>query len=227
MCFGMGLLLTDEEWKLAAPITRPCFAALGLVNDLFSFDIEWEEYQREGKTDQNMTNLVFLFMQWENLSIAEAKERTKETVRHYEEEYYEKVKAFSLDRKTCSTNLETYLKAQSYQISGNVAWSLRCPRYHPELCAKAQDMLDAQLEENEQRPPKNHRPTENIDLYESPESDFFGNSDSEISQQSTTGTPRSSLSSNSSIHSVDEPNDPSKVESSVNLSDQVGCSNVR
>ena len=102
-----------------------------------------------------------------------------------------------------------------------------CPRYYPELCAKAQDMLDAQLEENEQRPPKNHRSTKHIDLYESPESDFSGNSDSEISQQSTTGTPRSSLSSNSSIHSVDETNDPSKVESSVDLSDQVGCSNVR
>ncbi|KAJ5586656.1 isoprenoid synthase domain-containing protein [Penicillium hetheringtonii] len=222
MCFGMGIQLTDEEWKLAAPITRSCFAALGLVNDYFSFDVEWDEYQREGKNGQNtaMTNLVWLYIQWEDLSIPEAKERTRETVRHYEAEYYQRVNAFSLDGEKCSMNLEIYLKAQAYQISGNVAWSLRCPRYHPELCAKGQDMLHSQAKENKQKWQREDHSTKNPDPNERPVSDLAGISDSETSQQSPAGTPRSSVSSSSSVYSVVDSADLPEFESSISLSDK-------
>ena len=52
MRFGMGILLTPEENNLTYPIVRPCYAALGLANDYFSFDVEWEEYQQEQQSDK-------------------------------------------------------------------------------------------------------------------------------------------------------------------------------
>ncbi|KAL5337411.1 class I glutamine amidotransferase-like protein [Aspergillus crustosus] len=75
MRFGVGIRLTPGEQKLIEPIVKPCYAALGLANDYFSFDIEWEEFQAE-------------------------------------------------DDKTTMTNA-----------------SLRCPRYHPELCEDASSLL--------------------------------------------------------------------------------------
>lgn len=226
MCFGMGILLTEEEWEMAAPITRSCFAALGLVNDYFSFDVEWDEYEREGKGQSNtaMTSLVWLYMQWENLSIPQAKEKTKETVRRYEAEYYEKVEAFTSDREKCSTNLARYLKAQAYQISGNVAWSLRCPRYHPELCPEAQDALNAQAKQRRQCTEENFGSNKSSDAQEKYVLGLSENSDSETSQASSGGTPRSSLSSSSSVQSDDDSTDLSKFESRATLGDEVSSS---
>jgi len=52
MRFGMGIVLTDEEERLIGPIAKPCFAALGLANDFYSFDIEWDEFrQTENEKD--------------------------------------------------------------------------------------------------------------------------------------------------------------------------------
>lgn len=223
MCFGMGLLLTEEEWEMAAPITRPCFAALGLVNDYFSFDVEWDEYQRERKTQSNtaMTSLVWLYMQWENLSKPQAKEKTKETVRKYEAEYYEKVDAFTSDQEKCSNNLARYLKAQAYQISGNVAWSLRCPRYHPELSPRAHNILETQAQEKKQSIEENFEITKLSDAQEKDVLDLCENSDSETSHVYSGGTPGSSLSSSSSVQSDDDLTDLSKFESGATLGDEV------
>lgn len=55
MRFGMGIILTKEEEERAAPITKSCFAALGLANDFYSFDIEWEAFQ--SGQEKSMTSL--------------------------------------------------------------------------------------------------------------------------------------------------------------------------
>lgn len=44
MRFGMGILLTLEEDEMIAPIVKQCYFALGLSNDYFSFDVEWERF---------------------------------------------------------------------------------------------------------------------------------------------------------------------------------------
>ena len=64
MRFGMGFTLTREEEERTAPVIKPCFAALGLANDYYSFDIEWKEFQEEKTSDENptMTNAVWLYM---------------------------------------------------------------------------------------------------------------------------------------------------------------------
>ncbi|KAL3432335.1 isoprenoid synthase domain-containing protein [Aspergillus tetrazonus] len=112
MRFGMGILLSKDEQRMVEPLVKPCYAALGLANDYFSFDIEWEEFLREGDTT-TMTNAQYL-RNVEEFAAGPGKERP---------------------------HLLEYLKAEGYQIPGNVAWSLRCPRYHPELCETAAALI--------------------------------------------------------------------------------------
>lgn len=76
MRFGMGIQLSNEEQRIIEPIVKPCYAALGLANDYFSFDIEWQEFQSESDKTA-MTNAVWLFMQWDGLDIQQAKRRVR------------------------------------------------------------------------------------------------------------------------------------------------------
>ena len=145
MRFGMGILLTEEEIKTVAPIVKPCYAALGLANDYFSFDVEWKEFQERESDEGAMTNAVWLFMQWNNVDITTAKRLVREVTNHYEEEYQRRVEKFILKQGRNATKLHTYLRALAYQIPGNIAWSLRCPRYHPELCDEAGRLLENEM----------------------------------------------------------------------------------
>jgi hypothetical protein len=140
MRFGMGILLSKDEQRMVKPLVKPCYAALGLANDYFSFDIEWEEFQREGDKT-TMTNAVWLFMQWEGLDIEQAKERVREVTNEYEQQYLRNIEEFAAGPGKERPHLLEYLKAEGYQIPGNVAWSLRCPRYHPKLCETAAALL--------------------------------------------------------------------------------------
>ncbi|KAL4961087.1 bifunctional terpene synthase/polyprenyl synthetase family protein [Aspergillus stella-maris] len=140
MRFGMGIKLTPEEQKRIESIVKPCYAALGLANDYFSFDIEWEEFQAESDKT-TMTNAVWLFMQWENLNVEQAKRRVQEVTNQYEQQYLKNIADFAADEGKENIKLQTYLKAQGYQVPGNVAWSLQCPRYHPWLCKEAASLL--------------------------------------------------------------------------------------
>lgn len=143
MRFGMGILLTKEEEEILAPITKPCFAALGLANDFYSFDIEWKEFQEKllHEKSPTMTSAVWLYMTWEGLSVTEAKHKTRLLVRRYEQSFQDQITPFIQGDERCSPKLSRYLNALTFQIPGNVAWSLRCPRYHPELGSEATELL--------------------------------------------------------------------------------------
>jgi hypothetical protein len=129
MLFGMGMTLTKEEDKQLQGIVHPCYAALGLANDYFSFDREYKE-MRESE-EQSMTNAIWLFMRWHNVDIATAKAMVRQATNKYEKQFLEFVDDFRRTHAPLSEKLETYLRGLAYQISGNVVWSLNCPRYHP------------------------------------------------------------------------------------------------
>jgi ophiobolin F synthase len=57
LLFGMGMTLTKEEDIRLKPIRETLYAALGLANDLFSFDREYTEFKESGKL-QTLTNAV-------------------------------------------------------------------------------------------------------------------------------------------------------------------------
>lgn len=198
MRFGMGIILTPEEEERLAPIVKPCYAALGLANDYFSFDVEWQELQADDSGKKTMTNLVWLFMQWYKIDTAEAKERVRDVTNQYERKYQQQVKNFMATEGRGNSKIETYLKALGHQIPGNVVWSLRCPRYHPELCEDASKFLsgDHAISRGEQFPYKEKEASKYTDLSRS-------HSDPEVSDDSRSliwsASHRSSVSSASSV----------------------------
>ncbi|KAJ6104679.1 isoprenoid synthase domain-containing protein [Penicillium sp. IBT 18751x] len=201
MRFGMGFTLTKDEEERTAPVIKPCFAALGLANDYYSFDVEWKEFQEEKALDRvpTMTNAVWLYMQWENLSIDEAKEKVRQVVHKYECAYQKQMNDFIADEKQCSPKLCEYLKALAFQIPGNIVWSLRCPRYHPELCAEGELLLQRGADET-----INARIEQNMDSSrEDPEPLTQEDSDSDISSSTSVCSPKSHPSSRSSVGSLD------------------------
>ncbi|KAK4119290.1 terpenoid synthase [Parathielavia appendiculata] len=131
MLFGMGMTLTEEEDALFADIKRCCFASLALSNDWFSFDREWAEAQNR-PSGAKLINAVWLFMRWRGVSPNEAKQLVREATNRYEHRFLELCDEFRRAHPQ-REDLHRYLRGLTYQISGNVVWSLRCPRYYPEF----------------------------------------------------------------------------------------------
>lgn len=87
-----------------------------------------------------MTNAVWPFMQWHNVGVPEAKRLVQQVTNKYEKDFQQNVRDF-ITGEGEDDKLQAYLKAQGQQIPGNVTWSLRCPRYHLELCEEADRSL--------------------------------------------------------------------------------------
>ena len=137
MLFGIGMTLSQNELAQVAPIARPCYAALGLANDYFSFDVEYKVFKNSSA--KAMTNAVWLFMYWDGASIAEAKDLVRVTTRKYERQFEHLRKE---NEGALSPKLRRYLLGLAYQVSGNVICSLDNPRYHPDKNVYEHDMID-------------------------------------------------------------------------------------
>ncbi|KAK3306311.1 isoprenoid synthase domain-containing protein [Chaetomium strumarium] len=141
MLFGMDMVLTAEEDALLADIVRPCYASLALANDYFSFDREWAETQSKpaaasssaAAAKPTLINAVWLYMQWRGVDAAAAKRLVVEATNRYERQFLSLCEQFRRDHGPVPAKLDRYLRGLAYQISGNVVWSLTCPRYHPEF----------------------------------------------------------------------------------------------
>lgn len=165
MLFGMGETLTKEEDALLAPIIRPCYASLALANDYFSFDREWTEYQEQQQQQQSLSssspgtstpqppiNAVYLYTQWQSVDIPTAKRLVREAANRFEADFLRKCADFKKSGQS-SPKLERYLRGLSYQVSGNVVWSLNCPRYHPEWRYDPNAGLEDALTAERRNPP--------------------------------------------------------------------------
>lgn len=151
MLFGIGIYLTDEDLLELEDIVSPAYAALGLANDYFSFDREYAEHHASSvkSGDHAMTNAVWLCMQWSKLDVAQAKEMVRTKTLYYESEYIARKTRF-LDASSRPEKLRLCLDGLSQMISGNVTWSLTCPRYHTNLRYDANagvenEFLDVQM----------------------------------------------------------------------------------
>lgn len=131
MLFGMGMTLTAEEDELLAGVIRPCYASLALANDYFSFDRELQDAQ--GTAGSKPLNAVWMYMQWRGVCITSAKHLVREATNRYEQQFLEFCDKFRTDHAPIPDKLDRYLRGLCYQVSGNVVWSLNCPRYHPEF----------------------------------------------------------------------------------------------
>lgn len=114
LLFGMGVTLSKEEDIKLEQIRKPCYAALGLANDFFSFDREYADFEKSGKS-QTLTNAVWLHMQWYNMDVNAAKSMTLEATKRYEEQFLGSCAEFRQNNAPIPEKLDRYLDALAYQ----------------------------------------------------------------------------------------------------------------
>ena len=125
----MALTIPEEEMDLCKQIARPAFAALGLTNDLFSWDKERDAAQKTGQP--HVVNAIWVLMGELSISESEAKVTCREKIKESVADYVSKVQE-TKNHPDLSLDLRAYVEAVQYSVSGNLVWSLNCPRYHPE-----------------------------------------------------------------------------------------------
>jgi hypothetical protein len=131
MLFGMGMTLTQAEDEQLVDVVYPCYAALGLANDYFSFEREYEEFKQSDA--RSLTNAVWHYMQWQNVDVDTAKDLVRNATNKYEEQFLKRCADFREKNAPISSKLDQYLTGLVHQVSGNVVWSLNCPRYHAQF----------------------------------------------------------------------------------------------
>ena len=124
---------------------------------------------------------------------------------------------FIADKEQCSPKLREYFKALAFQIPGNILWSLRCLRYHPELCAEGEALLHSGAVEKINA--QSEQDQENS--FEDPEPLMQYDSDSEFSSPSSGGSPQSHPSSRSSVVYLNGLDDDIEDKKSVHLGTEV------
>lgn len=107
----------------------PTWVAASLTNDLFSFQKEYDDAKRIGQP--YVVNAVWVLMQEKKIPEEEAK---LECRRRIKEEIKKAIKNAELVKEMkVSEDLKRYLELLKYSLSGNVVWSLQCPRYHKNI----------------------------------------------------------------------------------------------
>ncbi|KAL2856751.1 isoprenoid synthase domain-containing protein [Aspergillus pseudodeflectus] len=125
--WGTGIHLTPDEERTIAPISDVAYAALALTNDLFSWEKELKSHL-ESKGQVPLVNAVHVVMASNNVTERTAKAVVKEEIRAHEEQ-------FSLLRKQYmattdrSQSVISWLQLLQDTMAGNMAWSLKTPRY--------------------------------------------------------------------------------------------------
>lgn len=124
----MGITIPEEETELCRELMRPAWIAVGLQNDLYSWPKEKEVADRNGHT--HVVNAIWVLMREHNLSVEDAEMLCRKMIKDWVTKYMQIVRK-NKDNQRISMDLRKYIEAMQYSISGNVAWSLACPRYNP------------------------------------------------------------------------------------------------
>ena len=125
----MGLTIPEEQMNLCKMLSRPAWEALVLTNDLYSWDKERREAAILGQP--SVVNAIWVLMQEHSVTEQEAKRLCRLKVQQSVKGATRIVEATKADEEI-SLHLRKYLEALLYSISGNLVWSIYCPRYHPE-----------------------------------------------------------------------------------------------
>ncbi|CZT49095.1 related to Fusicoccadiene synthase [Rhynchosporium secalis] len=126
--FGMGIVIPEEETEICRELMRPAWIAVGLQNDLYSWEKEKQAADRNGHT--HVVNAIWVLMREYNISDEDAKILCRKMIKDWVAKYIQIVRE-NKHNQSLSIDLRKYIEAMQYSISGNVAWSLACPRYNP------------------------------------------------------------------------------------------------
>lgn len=126
----MGLHIPDHETDTCRNLMAPAWIAVGLQNDLYSWPKERYAAQRRG--DDHVVNAIWVLMQEYKVDLDEAIKICRKLIKQYVAQYVQIVKD-NTDNELLSRDLRKYIEAMQFSISGNVIWSLNCPRYNPHV----------------------------------------------------------------------------------------------
>lgn len=124
--FGCAITIPEDELSEADRLSLPAFTAACLANDLLSFD---KEAKSLNSGPEELCNAIWIIMKEQGCTEEEAKELCKDRLRKECADYLRSVK-LTLQRTDISDELKRYVSLMQYTISGNLAWSIQCPRYN-------------------------------------------------------------------------------------------------
>ena len=129
LVFSMGsdFHVPDEELDLSRELATPAVTAISLTNDLVSYQKDCDEAKKAGS--DNVKNALWVIMNERNVSLNEARSLCRSRIEEEVEKYLKMVESTQKNMKL-SMDVREYLRLLQYAISGNVAWSAQCPRYH-------------------------------------------------------------------------------------------------
>lgn len=128
--FALGLHIPDHEIDLCRELMANAWIAVGLQNDLWSWPKERDAAKQHGK--DHVVNAIWVLMQEHKTDVSEAMQICRNLIVEYVAKYLKVIEATRND-ESISLDLRKYLDAMLYSISGNVVWSLECPRYNPKI----------------------------------------------------------------------------------------------
>ena len=124
----MGLTIPEEEMSLCKQLSRPTWKVLVLTNDLYSWEKERAAAAEAGAP--HVVNAIWVLMREHAISEAQAKDLCREKIKQHVVDAMRLVDATKRNT-SLSRDLRVYTEAILYSISGNLVWSLYCPRYNP------------------------------------------------------------------------------------------------
>ncbi|KAH8728004.1 fusicoccadiene synthase [Phaeosphaeriaceae sp. PMI808] len=125
--FGCALTIPDDELDLCSQLVQPAVIAASLTNDVYSYEKEVEAARKAGK--DHVTNGLWVLMIEHGISLEEAKVRCRDRIKKEVAEYVQVVERVRI-RDGLSSDAKKYVELMQYSVSGNVVWSIQCPRYH-------------------------------------------------------------------------------------------------
>ncbi|KAI0399778.1 fusicoccadiene synthase [Xylaria palmicola] len=126
LTFGMALTIPDDEYEICMEMARSGYAALGLTNDLFSWEKERHDARKSGL--DYVFNAIWVIMKERSVNEAEAKKICCDEIKKQVAAFQQTVEE-TRHNPCLSKDLRKYLEAVLYSISGNLVWSIYCPRY--------------------------------------------------------------------------------------------------
>jgi hypothetical protein len=122
LTFGLALSIPSSDIPLATSATSTAFAVISLTNDLFSWERERDAAKRDGMPH---------VMGQHSVSEEAAKKICHDKIVELVEEYKQTVVRMRID-DSVHEDLKKYVELIQCNVSGNLAWSLSCPRYNPQ-----------------------------------------------------------------------------------------------
>lgn len=123
----MDFKLTKDEEQKTAAITSAAYDSWVLVNDYFSWEKEWDNFQANGSTGV-IANSIFLFMRWYSLEREDARKMLRKEIVAREDKYC-KLKEEFISRGAVTEKTRQWLELLDLVTAGNFAWSMTTARY--------------------------------------------------------------------------------------------------